>query len=60
MTVISWVPPLFWKVMIPTLKDWEQNWATPEERQLAEAQNRASGVTDLQASDLNAGSANPA
>ena len=56
MTVISWVPPLFWKVMIPTLKDWEQNWATPEERQLAEAQNRASGVTDLQASDLNAGS----
>ena len=60
MTVISWVPPLFWKVMIPTLKDWEQNWATPEERRLAEAQNRTSGVADLLATDMNTRSATAA
>lgn len=61
MTVISWVPPLFWKVMLPTLKDWEQNWATAEEWRLAEAQNRASGVVELQPpASMKSGTATPA
>ena len=47
MTVVSWIPPLFWKVMTPTLKEWEEQWATPEERGLARAQNRDSGIDGL-------------
>lgn len=47
MTAISWVPPLFWKVMVPTLKDWDEHWATPEERALVDLQNRESGIPGL-------------
>jgi hypothetical protein len=47
MTVISWVPPLFWKSMIPVLKDWEENWATPGERAIVAQQNQESGVPAL-------------
>jgi Fatty acid desaturase len=47
MTAITWVPPLFWKVMVPAMKDWDEHWATPEERALVEAQNRESGIPGL-------------
>ncbi len=47
MTVVSWVPPLFWRIMIPTLRDWQEHWATSEERALVERQNRASGIPAL-------------
>jgi alkane 1-monooxygenase len=47
MTVVSWIPPLFWKLMIPTLKDWDEHWATPAERALVAQQNRESGIRGL-------------
>lgn len=47
MTVISWIPPLFWKVMVPTLKEWDEQWATVEERAMTARQNRESGVAGL-------------
>lgn len=47
MTVISWIPPLFKKVMMPVVKDWDQRYATPAERKLAEAQNASSGINSL-------------
>jgi len=47
MTAICWVPPLFWKVMVPTLKAWDEQWATPEERALIDRQNGESGVAEL-------------
>jgi hypothetical protein len=47
MTVISWIPPLFFKIMLPVVKDWDEKYATPKERQLAETQNRESGLPYL-------------
>ena len=47
MTFFSWIPPLFWRYMVPMLKDWDKNWATPDERALAEAHNKGSGVLAL-------------
>ena len=50
MTVLAWIPPLFWKAMLPSLKEWEEHWATPEERILVAAQNRESGIPELMVS----------
>ena len=47
MTVISWIPPLFWRVMVPTLREWDEKWATPAERALVAKQNAESGVAGL-------------
>jgi alkane 1-monooxygenase len=47
MTAISWVPPLFLKIMVPLLKDWEENWATAEERAIAEEHDKESGIPAL-------------
>lgn len=47
MTLISWLPPVFWKFMIPMLETWDARWATPEERKAVMVQNKASGVPAL-------------
>ena len=47
MTLVSWVPPLFWKLMIPMLKEWDAKWATAEELKVIATHNRESGVAAL-------------
>ncbi len=47
MTLISWLPPLFWKCMIPMLKEWDARWATPAELAVLREHNRESGITEL-------------
>ena len=48
MTLVSWIPPVFWKLMIPMLEEWDEKWATPAERAVVEQQNRESGVPELE------------
>jgi hypothetical protein len=47
MTLISWIPPWFWKEMIPMLKDWDERWATPAELEVIRQHNRESGIAAL-------------
>lgn len=47
MAAISMVPPLFYKVMVPKLKDWDEKYATPAERELTARQNAVSGIRSL-------------
>jgi alkane 1-monooxygenase len=47
MGLISMVPPLYWKIMVPVIKDWDERYATPAERALASQQNAQSGVPGL-------------
>jgi alkane 1-monooxygenase len=47
MTVVSWVPPLFKYVMAPTLKEWEEKYATAAERSAVERDNWESGAAWL-------------
>lgn len=47
MTFFSWIPPLFWAHMIPMLRGWDENWATPEELKLINEHNRESGIDAL-------------
>ena len=47
MTLISWIPPLYWKLMIPMLKDWDENWATPAELEVIDEHNGESGIPQL-------------
>ena len=47
MVLIAWIPPWFWKEMIPMLKDWDEHWATPEELKVIEEHNRESGIAAL-------------
>lgn len=44
---IAMVPPLWHRLMIPKLKEWDERYASPEERRLAAAQNAASGLRGL-------------
>ncbi len=48
MTLISWLPPLYWKFMIPMLKAWDAQWATPAELALLREHNRDSGIAELE------------
>jgi len=48
MTLVSWIPPWFWSLMVPMLRDWDEKWATPEERAVVAEHNRESGVAALQ------------
>lgn len=48
MTVIAWIPPLFFKVMVPMLKEWDEKYATPAELELTMKENRESGIKALQ------------
>lgn len=45
--LIALVPPLFERMMVPLLRDWDERFATPEERRLAAEQNRNSGIPAL-------------
>jgi alkane 1-monooxygenase len=54
MTLVSWIPPLFWKLMIPMLKEWDGKWATAEELKVIAEHNRQSGIAQL--SELQRGS----
>jgi alkane 1-monooxygenase len=47
MTLVSWIPPLFWKLMIPMLKEWDERWATPAELKIVAEHNRESGIPQL-------------
>lgn len=47
MTLISWIPPVYWYYMIPMLKDWDENWATPAELEVIREHNRESGIAAL-------------
>lgn len=49
MTLISWIPPLFWRVMIPMLKDWDEHWAEPDELAVVRRHNHESGIAELAA-----------
>jgi Fatty acid desaturase len=49
MTLISWIPPLFWKFMLPMLKEWDEKWATAEELKVIAEHNRESGIAELMA-----------
>ena len=47
MTFFCWIPPLFWHYMVPMLKEWDDNWATPEERAVVDQHSQESGVPAL-------------
>ena len=48
MTLVSWFPPMFWKLMIPMLNEWDSKWATPAELEILSQHNRESGIAALQ------------
>ena len=60
MTLISWIPPWFWHHMIPMLNDWDERWATAEERAVVKTHNKESGVPELVADSASLSSATPA
>lgn len=45
--VIALLPPLWHKLMTPKVLDWDKNFATPEELELAERANAKSGIPEL-------------
>ena len=45
--LVLFTPWIYHRIMAPKLKDWDLNYANPEERSLAMAQNKASGLTYL-------------
>lgn len=40
------VPPLWFAVIKPRLRDWDERFATPKERELARLANRQAGWED--------------
>jgi Fatty acid desaturase len=47
----AFVPPLWFAIIKPRLRDWDANYATPRERDLARAANRAAGWEDWTAEE---------
>lgn len=47
--VVTLVPPLWHRIMVPKLRHWDEHYATPAERQLAAEANARSGVKALAA-----------
>jgi alkane 1-monooxygenase len=45
--LMAMVPPLFERVMVPLLLDWDKRYASPEEQRIAEEHNRKSGIPAL-------------
>ncbi|KAA8562807.1 Xylene monooxygenase electron transfer component [Pseudomonas extremaustralis] len=45
--LLTLVPPLWHKLMIPKLMDWDKRYASPEERVLALRANQRSGLKEL-------------
>jgi hypothetical protein len=50
MILLALVPPLYRHVMAPRLRQWDQAYADPSERDLALAESRRSGWAELKAS----------
>lgn len=48
MTVIAWIPPLFFKVVIPMLKEWDEKYATAAELEQTRKENQESGIKELE------------
>lgn len=48
MTVIAWIPPLFFKVLIPMLKEWDEKYATAAELEFTSKENQSSGIKELE------------
>jgi len=46
--LIAMIPPLWHKLMTPKVQEWDQRYATAEERLLAAQANRKSGIAALQ------------
>jgi len=51
MGLVSMIPPLFFKLMIPVVKEWDSKYATPGERALAQKANAESGIPELSAEE---------
>ncbi|MCP5017571.1 MAG: alkane 1-monooxygenase [Ketobacter sp.] len=45
---VALIPPLWHKLMTPKVLEWDEKYATAEERKMAEAANRKSGLKSLQ------------
>ncbi|MBV8605481.1 MAG: fatty acid desaturase [Pelomonas sp.] len=45
--VVAMIPPLWHRLMTPRVLDWDRRFASPDERELAAAANRRSGVAAL-------------
>jgi alkane 1-monooxygenase len=41
--VVAMIPPLWFKLMDPKVKEWDQKYASPDELKLAEAANQRVG-----------------
>ena len=51
MGLISLIPPLYFKLMVPVVKEWDSKYATPGERALAQKANAESGIPELSAEE---------
>lgn len=47
MSFLCLVPSLWHRLMVPRLKEWDQRYATPQERELARVANMKSGIPAL-------------
>lgn len=47
--LLAFVPPLWYKMIRPRLAHWDEHYATPQERELAEVENERAGWGDLNA-----------
>jgi hypothetical protein len=45
--IMALVPPLWFMAIRPLLRDWDERYASPQERELAEAENARAGWSDL-------------
>lgn len=50
--VVAMIPPLWHKLMTPKILEWDNHFATNEERQLAAEANSRSGIGELLAASL--------
>jgi hypothetical protein len=45
--LLAFVPPLWFKLVKPLLRDWDRRYASPQEREIAEAENVRAGWEEL-------------
>ncbi len=45
--LMAFIPPLWFAMIRPRLAEWDRSYATPQERELAEAENIRAGWSDL-------------
>lgn len=49
LTLLGLIPPLWHRIWAPHLIEWDEKWASPEERELAREANARSGIPQLMA-----------